>query len=152
MWQVFWNAIPTRDNIRKKKWPGNPTCSFCDQVETVDHLFFTCPVAKVTWNVLGKAIGTSTRPLNLWQAIAWVYAFLPGGETFYMVGLAAIRWSIWVTRNKVTFEGHVVRSPFEIVFTVCSFLLYWSGLQGNDDKAELAEGAKKLMKLATALA
>ena len=29
MWQVFRNAIPTRDNMKKRKWPGAPVCSFC---------------------------------------------------------------------------------------------------------------------------
>jgi hypothetical protein len=42
----------------------------------------------------------------------------------------------------------VVRSPFEAVFTVCSFLLYWAGLQAGDDKDKLTDGARKLMSLA----
>jgi hypothetical protein len=36
----------------------------------------------------------------------------------YMVGIAAVYWAIWT-----------VRSPMEAVFTMCSFLLYWTGLK-----------------------
>ena len=74
------------------------------------------------------------------------------GQNFFMVVVAALCWSMWVTRNKVTFEDYVVRSPFEVIFTMCSFLLYWSGLQGGDNRDKLAEGPKKLMKLAADLA
>jgi hypothetical protein len=40
MWQAFQDAVITRDNMRKRKWPGSPLCSFCGAVETTNHLFF----------------------------------------------------------------------------------------------------------------
>ena len=40
LWQVMQDAILTRDNMKKRKWGGNPRCSFCDQLETRNHLFF----------------------------------------------------------------------------------------------------------------
>jgi hypothetical protein len=42
------NAILTKDNLLKKKWQGSPDCYMCGKPESVDHLFFSCPVAKVT--------------------------------------------------------------------------------------------------------
>ena len=57
MCQVFRNAIPTRDNVRKRHWLGNPTCSFRNQVETVNHLFFSSSIAKVAWGVLAFWVG-----------------------------------------------------------------------------------------------
>jgi hypothetical protein len=151
MWQVFRDAIPTRHNLKKRNWMGNPVCSFCNQVETMEHLFFSCSFAKTTWAVLGASIGTILCPRNLWQSIVWFYRFLPGGDSFYMIGLAAVCWSIWTVRNKATFENHVVKSPVEAVFTICSFLLYWAGLQVGDDKDKLVDGARKLMKLAASV-
>ena len=35
--------------------------------------------------------------------------FYLGGHKFYMVGIAALCWAVWITRNKVMFEGYVVR-------------------------------------------
>jgi hypothetical protein len=31
-----------RGNMQKKKWLGNPSCSFCDQMGTCNHLLFSC--------------------------------------------------------------------------------------------------------------
>jgi hypothetical protein len=54
----------------------------------------------------------------------------------YMVGLAAMCWSIWTLRNKVTFDGHIVRNPMEPIFIMCAFVLYWAGLQARTGGAE----------------
>ena len=48
MWLVENNAILTKDNLTKRHWVGSPTCYFCLENETIDHLFFQCPVAKIT--------------------------------------------------------------------------------------------------------
>jgi hypothetical protein len=44
-----------------------------------------------------------------------------------MVGITAVSWGIWTLQNKVTFENYVIRNPAEVVFTVCSFLLFYQG-------------------------
>ena len=52
MWLMANDAILTKDNLIKRKWVGNPKCYFCDLDESINHLFFTCPVAKVIWGVI----------------------------------------------------------------------------------------------------
>ena len=52
LWQLFQNAVLTRDNLRKRNWPGNPVCSFCTNIETTNHLFFTCSLARTVWGSL----------------------------------------------------------------------------------------------------
>jgi hypothetical protein len=39
IWQILQNAIITRDNMKKRKWPGNPCCSFCNLKESCNHLY-----------------------------------------------------------------------------------------------------------------
>jgi hypothetical protein len=90
MWQMFNNATPTRDILGHRGWPGNPTCSFCDQRETIQHLFFSCPVAKVVWGTLGIILGANTCPNSPWNALCWFYYYLPGGDRMYVIGLAAL--------------------------------------------------------------
>ena len=137
--------------MRKRKWPGSPLCSFCSQVETNNHLFFQCGVAKCAWGVMGKTIGANCCPNNVWQAMAWFHAFLPHGDRFHMVGFAAICWAIWKTRNRVTFEKYKLRSPAEIWFLASSLISYWAGLQKPQDKKILTEGAAKMRETATTL-
>jgi hypothetical protein len=40
MWLLENKALLTKDNMIKRKWKGDQTCSFCSQDETIDHLFF----------------------------------------------------------------------------------------------------------------
>lgn len=40
IWLMTNGAILTKDNLIRRKWVGNPKCQFCDQTETIDHLFF----------------------------------------------------------------------------------------------------------------
>jgi uncharacterized membrane protein len=59
--------------------------------------------------------------------------------------MAAIFWSIWITRNKITFEGYVLKNPVTIIYIVCSFLNYWARLYDEVDAGKIKEGAKLLM-------
>ena len=38
----------------------------------------------------------------------------------------------------------MIKSPFEIVFTAVSFLLYWAGLQAGEDIKQLRAGAEMI--------
>uniref|UniRef100_A0A453P103 Uncharacterized protein n=1 Tax=Aegilops tauschii subsp. strangulata TaxID=200361 RepID=A0A453P103_AEGTS len=62
----------------------------------------------------------------------------------YTVGLAATCWAIWLARNRATFEKKQIKTPFEIVFSLCSFLLYWTCLQQGDAARELRTGAEMI--------
>jgi hypothetical protein len=39
----------------KKNWQGSTKCCFCDQDESVQHLFVKCPFAKLTWQIFYMA-------------------------------------------------------------------------------------------------
>jgi hypothetical protein len=56
MWLIDQNAILTKDNMIKKKWVGDPGCYFCGIDETIDHLMFECPIARVVWGGHTKII------------------------------------------------------------------------------------------------
>ncbi|KAI5014948.1 hypothetical protein ZWY2020_056338 [Hordeum vulgare] len=84
-------------------------------------------------------LGTDYGPNSFWQFYAWIHAFLPGYNKIYTVGLTTICWALWLARNRATFEKKWINTPFEIVFTVCAFIQYWTGLQ----KLEMAEVIKK---------
>lgn len=70
--------------------------------------------------------GVSVRPASFtqyWLKIKWS---LPNGKQVYDVGLAAICWAIWKTRNAICFEGKRTKSPTEIICLICSLLTYWA--------------------------
>jgi hypothetical protein len=151
LWQIFQNAILTRDNLKKRKWLGSPVCSFCLHNETAQHLFFECSNARVVWGNLGSILGTNLCPSSHWQSLAWFYKFYPKGKKFHMVLLAAICWGIWNIRNKITFDKVMVRSPLVTISSVCSFLHYWAGLYGKEDGARIKSGADQMLQQAMIL-
>jgi hypothetical protein len=151
MWQLCQDAVLTRENMKKRKWPGSPTCSFCRQVESNDHIFFTCNTSRVVWGVLASAMGVRCVPNSFWQAMAWLHAYFPGFERFYTIIIAAICWAIWNVRNKITFDKHILRSPSEISYFAVALIVYWTGLQKPEDKSYLSEGAKKMAQAAAAV-
>src|SRR3954470_9674500 len=135
----------------RRNWKGNPRCSFCLARETSNHLFFGCSVAKVVWRTVASVFGTDLCPTNSWQFFSWCYIFIPDGERFYTMGLAAICWSIWSYRNRATFEFKQLGSPFDIVYTAVVFLKSWAGLLKNGDGELLIKGADLLKDNASKL-
>ncbi|KAF7093428.1 hypothetical protein CFC21_095842 [Triticum aestivum] len=110
-----------------------------------------CLVARVAWRAVGVVLGTDLCPNNTWQFYVWCNMFLPNETRFYTVGLAAVTWAIWLARNKATFEKQLNKSPFEIVYSTCSFLLYWAGLQPVEGVARLRLGVEMIRASTTKL-
>ena len=71
-WLLEKGVVLTKDNMVKRKWTGDPSCVFCDQVETINHLFFQCPVAKCVWALVGQCIGATDIPRNNTQYKLWI--------------------------------------------------------------------------------
>jgi hypothetical protein len=86
LWLMSNDALLTKDNLKKRKWQGDPSCVFCDCEETISHLFFQCPVAKVIWVVVAKYFGASNIPMNLQQCWLWCEKWLPFGKEIPPMG------------------------------------------------------------------
>jgi hypothetical protein len=102
---VSHNSILTKDNLSKRKWKGNTSCAFCNETESGPHLFFECPTAKYVWSLLAYSLGSVCRPSNIDRYWLWVQGILPPAPNMHTVGLAAVCWAIWRTRNSVCFEN-----------------------------------------------
>jgi hypothetical protein len=47
----------TRDNLAKRRTVDDGTCLFCNEAESVAHLFFECCIAQAVWAVISELIG-----------------------------------------------------------------------------------------------
>jgi hypothetical protein len=90
MWLVFQNVILTKDNLVKRKWKGSPTCYFCKENESSQHLFFECSTAKYVWSLIAFTLGSDCRPCNMDQYWFWIQRSLPQAPSLHVVGLAAV--------------------------------------------------------------
>ena len=63
-WLLEREAVLTKDNMIKRNLQGDPSCIFCSQLDTIDHLFFQCPISKCVWALIGHCFGTNSTPRN----------------------------------------------------------------------------------------
>lgn len=145
MWLIKRRATLTKDNMIKRRWNGDPTCRFCNSVETIDHLFFQCPITRVVWGIIASCIGAANIPNNIQQFWNWITNHIPNYKHIHTFGLAVVCWAVWKARNKACFEKKMIKHPAEILCHACSFMSFWSGLYMPDFQTQLTEGVKVLL-------
>jgi hypothetical protein len=126
---------------------GHYNCCFCNQIETIDHLFFRCSIAKVTWVMVAKSINRKDIPSDIDHCWLWLKNIYRGW-TLYITGVSAICRAIWKARNKMCFENALIKSPNEILCHACALMTHWAGISKKELQDLLQEGAKLLMKAA----
>jgi hypothetical protein len=151
MWLVEQGAILTKDNMLRRNWHGDPSCYFCSLPETMDHLFFECPVAKVVWGIIAMCLAQDDRPISYRQFWQWIPKALSGGEKFHMFGLLAICWAIWKSRNKACFEKKIIKNPCEILLSAYANMRYWTGLYPEEAQEMIKDSVEVMMKTALKL-
>jgi hypothetical protein len=62
LWLIVHKKILTKDNLAKKSWRGNLDCVFCGLLESIDHLFFQCSVARFIWRIVQSALYLNSTP------------------------------------------------------------------------------------------
>jgi hypothetical protein len=81
---------------------NNPTCFFCDEKESVSHLFFHYCVAKHVWEFisvwLNRVVGTDFE---------FVASLRIANKNFMVCNTvtSAVIWVIWKLRNSLCFQG-----------------------------------------------
>jgi len=144
-WLLENKVILTKDNLVRRKWTRDPTCSFCSQNESVDHLFFLCPIVKVNWGFIAMCLGARELPGSISGYHGWIKNHLPNGGAVHHFLLAAVSWAIWKCRNKACFDSKTIKHPVEIIYHACSFMSYWAGLYPPEMQGKILEGVKALL-------
>lgn len=50
------NKLLTGDNLAKRRHVDDMACLFCNETESVTHLFFDCCVASITWKLAAQIL------------------------------------------------------------------------------------------------
>ena len=132
--------------LKKKGWPGEPTCKLCGEPETSDHLVFGCPLSHFVWWWIAGAMGWERPPLSA-NDFVQVALKRPGSQANYLgwAIVGAVAWSLWLTRNDFVFNKRLCGSPTNITCKIVSFLSQWKLLvpaRREDGWASLLERLK----------
>ncbi|XP_048501627.1 uncharacterized protein LOC125497948 [Beta vulgaris subsp. vulgaris] len=119
LWKIFNNALPTADNLIKRKIAGiNPTCYLCkSQDETLAHMLRDRQIAQRIWSGSLGIVAENGKHLKIQE---WIKNFLNlfkkrKEECLDMeVDFISTLWAIWVHRNEVIFRG-VIPNPERIM-------------------------------------
>jgi hypothetical protein len=104
IWLLYREAILSKDNLIKRNWHGNVRCCFCDRLETIQYLFFDCALANFIWRVMQITFGLS-KPTNIKHVFGgWVQRMNDKDRKLLLVGVGAMVWSIWFSRNDIIFN------------------------------------------------
>jgi hypothetical protein len=68
LWLLSKNKTLTRDNLAKRQKVENLMCLFCEEMESCNHIFFECVVAREMWrrisSIIGRELGDSFESIG----------------------------------------------------------------------------------------
>ena len=125
LWLLSKNKVLTRDNLSIRKKIKDPTCLFCSEAETVNHLFFDCVVAKQLWSILSEIFNRQVGTYFVSVGTMWI-----SNRKFIVenVFCAAILWGLWKLRNNLCFQGTLWVDVRVLIMKVTAMLQNWSSM------------------------
>ena len=148
MWLLRRKVILTKDNLAKRNWIGNQKCCFCEQNETVQHLFFECHVARTIWRIIHMSFGLAP-PKNITNLFGnWLKGIPKVVIQNIRVGVSAVLWTIWNIRNDLVFNKHKYIYFLQVIPLVTHWIHMWSYLQPEDKRKVMDSGCNTLEMVA----
>jgi hypothetical protein len=76
LWLVLKNKILTKDNLKKEIGRVFLDCVFCGLLESINHLFFQCSIARFVWRIIQTALGLHSIPYNVEKIFCpWINSY-----------------------------------------------------------------------------
>ena len=138
---VCTQVILTKDNLVKRNWTWSTRCSFCDRDETIKHLFFGCPLARVLWRTV--QIAFNITPPNSVSTLfgTWFVGIESATARHIRVGICALLWAIWNCRNDLAFNTTTSIHFLQVLFRATALIRMWSLLTLTEAREHLVTGS-----------
>ena len=141
MWFLHKQVILTKDNLTKRNWTGPTRCSFCDQGETINHLFFDCPLARILWTTVHVAFNIHPPSSVNMLFGTWLNRVEPGLAKHIRLGVCALVWALWNCRNDLVFNRTTNIHFLQVIFRATALIRSWSLLTPTEARERLVTGA-----------
>jgi hypothetical protein len=147
MWFLHKKVLLTKDNLAKRNWQGNKRCCFCDKDETIQHLFIACPFAKIVWRIVYMAFNICP-PANITNLFGnWLGGVPKYDKVQIRVGVCALLWAIWNTRNDYIFNNAKSNSFMKVIPKDTHWICLWSFLLPMERQQALDIGCNRLERV-----
>lgn len=105
VWLVFKNSLKTRELLQHRGMILDATCLLCGNAEeTMQHLYFECPISSDIWKQVLEHNGISYTPQDWRQSIRWLLRKARGRNAtsrWLRKLLASTVYNIWAEWNKI---------------------------------------------------
>ncbi|XP_010451246.1 PREDICTED: uncharacterized protein LOC104733362 [Camelina sativa] len=106
-WRCLHNALPTAENLRKRRMLTDDTCQRCGEApENINHLLFHCRISKEIWDLttnfhgISSSFSFSSIDKNIDLLLSLNKNQGKDASLFPFIG-----WRIWKTRNDFIFNN-----------------------------------------------
>jgi len=144
LWFLKKGVTLTKDNLIKRNWKGSAKCCFCNYNETIQHLFFECHIAKFIWFTVFIAFNIKPPTSFTHLLGAWIKGFHHTVRNQVLVGVTALCWALWLSRNEIIFERKVPNSYLQVIFRGTYWTRNWARLSKEEEKTSLNECCQRL--------
>lgn len=119
------NRTLMRDNSQKRRDVTDPTCLFCNELESISHLFFDCIVAVNVWKAVAEVVDVNISSDYESVARLWV-----ANKKYLVTNVisSAVLWSLWKLRNEICFQGVVWLGMRMVLIRITKMLRGWLSL------------------------
>jgi hypothetical protein len=148
LWLLVHNKNLTRDNLVKRQSVDDLTCAFCNELETCNHLFFDCVVAKTAWTEIKLCAGSVVTVVDI-NSLAKFWDTKRDNSALNMIH-AGLLWVLWLTRNDMYFKRNNWSRMQVIWRRLACTLDPWGILLTGAEKEKLDQGVKHLEGLVCA--
>ena len=148
MWFLNRKVLLTKDNLAKRNWKCSTHCAFCGCNESIDHLFLSCPFAKLVWRVVFCTynIPPPTNVSNMFGN--WLNGVDNKTKARIRIGVSAICWSIWNCMNNLVFNKKDIFHVLQVTHMAVHWIQLWAFLLPLDQWELMEAGCGRLLRVA----
>jgi hypothetical protein len=119
-------------------------CCFCDQDETIRHMFFSCPFVRFIWRIILMNFYIPP-PLNITNLFGnWLNWVVKKNKDHIRVGVCALLWAFWNVQNDFIFTKRSYSSFLQVIPLVIHWIHIWSYLQLEEQRQDMDIGCNRL--------
>ncbi|XP_058192189.1 uncharacterized protein LOC131309596 [Rhododendron vialii] len=106
LWKCVRGILPVKLNLCSRLHHLSPTCPLClCEDESLEHLFFSCPVTQPLWTTSTFRIPTQPSCFKTWLLDGIICLTASPHEQDRFFNYIGMLWAIWKSRNATVFSG-----------------------------------------------